>query len=130
MRRDLDALTSAAADWSGLRVCVAGIGIAGFAAADALLSVGAEVVVIDSGDGDKQRERATILEILGADVRLGSSESAPDDTDVYVVSPGIPPHAAIITSAIARGIPLWGELEVAWRGAAEEAGSLKVRAAP
>ncbi|MEK9738035.1 MAG: UDP-N-acetylmuramoyl-L-alanine--D-glutamate ligase [Candidatus Nanopelagicales bacterium] len=115
MRRDLDTLTSASADWSGLRVCVAGIGIAGFAAADALLSVGAEVVVIDSGEGDKQRERAAILEILGADVRLGSAESAPDETDVYVVSPGIPPHAAIITSALGRGIPLWGELEVAWR---------------
>jgi UDP-N-acetylmuramoylalanine--D-glutamate ligase len=115
LRRDLDTLTSASADWSGLRVCVAGIGIAGFAAADALLSVGAEVVVIDSGEGDKQRERAAILEILGADVRLGSAESAPDETDVYVVSPGIPPHAAIITSALGRGIPLWGELEVAWR---------------
>jgi UDP-N-acetylmuramoylalanine--D-glutamate ligase len=115
LRRDLDTLTSASADWSGLRVCVAGIGIAGFAAADALLSVGAEAVVIDSGEGDKQRERAAILEILGADVRLGSAESAPDETDVYVVSPGIPPHAAIITSALGRGIPLWGELEVAWR---------------
>jgi UDP-N-acetylmuramoylalanine--D-glutamate ligase len=94
---------------------VAGIGIAGFAAADALLDLGAQVTVIDSGDGDKQRERATILEILGADVRLGSADSCADDTDVYVVSPGIPPHASIIRSAIERGIPLWGELELAWR---------------
>jgi UDP-N-acetylmuramoylalanine--D-glutamate ligase len=94
---------------------VAGIGIAGFAAADALLDLGAQVTVIDSGDGDKQRERATILEILGADVRLGSADSCADGSDVYVVSPGIPPHASVIRSAIERGIPLWGELELAWR---------------
>jgi UDP-N-acetylmuramoylalanine--D-glutamate ligase len=115
LSRDLSALTSSASEWSGLRVTVAGIGIAGFAAADALLDLGAQVTVIDSGDGDKQRERATILEILGADVRLGSADSCADDTDVYVVSPGIPPHASIIRSAIDRGIPLWGELELAWR---------------
>ena len=115
MSTSLAALTSSSADWSGLRACVAGIGIAGFAAADALLDLGAQVTVIDGGDGDKQRERATILEILGADVRLGDDSSAPDDSDVYVVSPGIPPHAPIIRSAIERGIPLWGELELAWR---------------
>ncbi len=115
LRRDLAPLVSSESDWAGLRVCVAGIGIAGFAAADALLSVGADVTVIDSGDGEKQRERATILEILGAEVRLGCGDSCADDTDVYVASPGIPPHAEIITSALSRDIPVWGELEVAWR---------------
>ena len=115
MRRSLSSLTSSAADWDGLRATVAGIGVAGFAAADALLDLGARVTVIDAGDGDKQRERAAILEILGADVRLGDHSSCADDTDVYVVSPGIPPHATTIRSAQDRGIPMWGELELAWR---------------
>lgn len=115
LSRDLTDLTSSSADWSGLRATVAGIGIAGFAAADALLDLGAQVTVIDAGDGEKQRERGTILEILGADIRLGDDSSCADDTDVYVVSPGIPPHAPIIRSAVERGIPLWGELELAWR---------------
>ena len=120
MRRDLAALTSSAADWSGLRACVAGIGIAGFAAADALLAVGAEVTVLESGDDDAKRERAAILETLGAAVRLGTSESAGDNADVYVVSPGIRPAAEIITSALERAIPVWGELELAWRMRAPE----------
>ncbi len=115
MRRDLSPLTSAEADWSGLRATVAGIGIAGFAAADALLSVGAEVTVIDSGRGERQAERAAVLETLGAQVRLGSTDSAPDEADVYVVSPGISPLAPVIGSALERGIPVWGELELAWR---------------
>ncbi|MEX1209503.1 MAG: UDP-N-acetylmuramoyl-L-alanine--D-glutamate ligase [Candidatus Nanopelagicales bacterium] len=121
MSIDLAALTSSSSDWSRLRVSVAGIGVAGFAAADALLDLGAQVTVIDSGDGDKQRDRAAILEILGADVHLGSPDSCADDTDVYVVSPGIAPHAPIIGSAIERGIVLWGELELAWRIRAPEA---------
>ena len=115
MRRDLAALTSPAADWEGLRAYVAGIGIAGFAAADALMSVGADVVVLDSGDGPGQQERAQVLRTLGADVRLGTTASAGDDADVFVVSPGIPPRAAVVQEAGARQIPLWGELELAWR---------------
>lgn len=115
LRRDLSTLRDAESDWSGLRACVAGLGIAGFAAADALLQAGADVLVIDSGDTERQRERGQILEVLGATVRIGSSESCPDDTDVYVVSPGIQPRAEIITSAQHRGIPVWGELELAWR---------------
>ena len=88
MRRALTDLTSSEADWTGLRAYVAGIGIAGFAAADALLSVGADVVVLDAGDSPGQQERARILETLGAAVRLGTTESAGDDADVFVVSPG------------------------------------------
>jgi UDP-N-acetylmuramoylalanine--D-glutamate ligase len=114
-RRELRDLVHAQSDWRGLRACVAGLGIAGFAAADALLDVGAEVLVIDSGDSERQRERGQILEVLGATVRLGSSDSCPDDTDVYIVSPGIIPTAAICESARSRGIPIWGELELAWR---------------
>ena len=115
MTRDLSGLVSSASDWSGVRAVVAGIGIAGFAAADALLDVGADVTVMDSGNGDRQRERAAVLEILGADVRLGDNTSAPPDTDVYIVSPGIAPHAHVIVSAQQRDIPIWGELELAWR---------------
>ena len=115
MTRGLASLTSAQADWTGLRATVAGIGVAGFAAADALLAVGADVTVIDSGVGDRQAERASVLEVLGAEVRLGSPESAPDDCDVYVVSPGISPLSPVVVSALQRRIPVWGELELAWR---------------
>lgn len=57
-------------DWSSIRVCVVGLGIAGFAAADALIQMNAQVVVLDANPGEKQRERATLLEILGAEIFL------------------------------------------------------------
>ncbi|HEY3535177.1 MAG TPA: UDP-N-acetylmuramoyl-L-alanine--D-glutamate ligase, partial [Pedococcus sp.] len=57
----LDGLTSAEADWSGLRVVVAGLGVSGFAAADALHERGAVVVAVDGADpaqGTALAERA------------------------------------------------------------------------
>ncbi len=101
-------------DWSGVRVVVAGIGIAGFSCADALLERNAEVVVIDDQDGPSQRNKAQILEVLGATVRLGDGRTLPE-ADLLVVSPGLPPGSPVIRSAQARDMPVWGELELAWR---------------
>ena len=102
-------------DWSTWRVTVAGIGIAGYAAADALMQLGAAVTVVDGADGADQRERADILGTLGARVLLGHDGGVPEDTDLLVVSPGLRPSAPIIVDAQDRGLPVWGELELAWR---------------
>jgi UDP-N-acetylmuramoylalanine--D-glutamate ligase len=102
-------------DWSGLRVGVVGIGIAGFAAADALLALGARVTAVDAAQGARQQERAEVLSTLGAEVRLGDGDTLPDGLDLLVVSPGLPPRAAVVRAAQAAGVPVWGELELAWR---------------
>ncbi len=107
-------------DWPSLRVAVAGLGIAGFACADALLQRGARVVVVDDKQGAEQRNKAQILELLGADVRLGDGHWLPE-ADLLVVSPGLPPSAPITTAALAAGMPVWGELELAWRLRAPDA---------
>jgi UDP-N-acetylmuramoylalanine--D-glutamate ligase len=102
-------------DWSRVHVVVAGIGVAGFAAADHLVHLGARVTVIDAADGDRQRERADILDVIGVTVRLGDGDTLPADADVLVVSPGLPPGASVIRAALDRAVPVWGELELAWR---------------
>ena len=102
-------------DWSAVHAVVAGIGVAGFAAADHLVHLGARVTVIDGADGERQRERADILEVVGATVRLGDGDTLPDVADVLVVSPGLPPRSPVIRAAQETGVPVWGELELAWR---------------
>jgi UDP-N-acetylmuramoylalanine--D-glutamate ligase len=102
-------------DWGGLHVAVAGIGVAGFAAADALLSLGARVTAFDAGAGPRQQERGQVLDVLGATVRLGDGDTLPEAVDLLVVSPGLPPQAPVIAAAQASGVPVWGELELAWR---------------
>jgi UDP-N-acetylmuramoylalanine--D-glutamate ligase len=106
---------SRTSDWTSVHAVVAGVGVAGFAAADQLVHLGARVTVIDAADGDKQRERAQVLEVIGAAIRLGDGDTLPDGADLLVVSPGLPPRSTVIRAAQAAGVPVWGELELAWR---------------
>jgi UDP-N-acetylmuramoylalanine--D-glutamate ligase len=103
-------------DWSGVRAVVAGFGVSGFAAADNLTHLGAAVTALDESADGKQ-EQATLLEVLGAEVRLGAgvTEALPEDADVLVVSPGWRPTAPLLVQARERGVPVWGEVELAWR---------------
>ncbi|MDC5697861.1 UDP-N-acetylmuramoyl-L-alanine--D-glutamate ligase [Intrasporangium calvum] len=110
-------LTHRDADWSGLRVLVVGLGISGFAAADALAERGARVTAVSRDTTDVITERATILDILGVDVRLGPEHvvEPPDGTELIITSPGVPPHDPLMLAAATRGLPVWGEVELAWR---------------
>jgi UDP-N-acetylmuramoylalanine--D-glutamate ligase len=104
--------------WDGVRAVVAGFGVSGFAAADNLLHLGAAVTALDESPGDEERqEKAELLRVLGADVRLGTGETArlPEEVDVLVTSPGWKPSAPLLAQARDRGIPIWGEVELAWR---------------
>ena len=100
-----------------MRAVVLGIGVSGFAAADNLTHLGAQVTVLAESANDVQREKATLLEVLGAEVRIreGASADLPDEVDLLVTSPGVPPSAPAIVAAGSRGVPVWGEVELAWR---------------
>ena len=95
---------------------VAGFGVSGFAAADNLNHLGATVTALDER-ADGKEQQAELLEVLGATIRLGEGATAtlPDDVDVVVTSPGWKPSAPLLAQARARGIPIWGEVELAWR---------------
>ncbi len=106
--------------WAGVRALVTGFGVSGAAAADTLQHLGADVVVVDERApeaGSEAEERATILQTLGADLRLGAGASAtlPDDRDLVVTSPGWRPDSPLLVEAAGRGLPVWGEVELAWR---------------
>jgi UDP-N-acetylmuramoylalanine--D-glutamate ligase len=104
-------------DWSEVRVVVAGFGVSGYAAADNLTFLGARVTALDESEEGDRRERADLLESLGATIRLGPGSTAvlPDDVDLVVTSPGWAPSAPLLAQAAERGIPVWGEVELAWR---------------
>lgn len=103
--------------WHQATVVVAGLGTSGFAAADGLLDLGAQVLVLDDSDTAANVEKATVLEMLDATVRLGPGATAqlPDEVDLVVTSPGWRPSAPLLAQARLRQIPIWGEVELAWR---------------
>ncbi len=118
----LAGLTSWDSDWSGLRVVVTGIGKTGFSAADTLAELGARVVVVASSDDDAARHAADTLKIVGVrDVILGPEPSAGlplvdgEAAELVVTSPGYKPSHPLLAAAAAADIPIWGDVELAWR---------------
>ncbi len=115
-------LTSWDAPWQGLKVVVAGLGLSGFAAADTLIELGAEVVVADDKDSPENQQKADTLKIVGAaDVVLGEGamDSLPmvggKTPDVVITSPGLRPTLGILADAVAQRVQIWGDVELAWR---------------
>ena len=102
--------------WSTTRFVVTGFGRAGYACVDSLLQAGAEhVVAFEDRDTPELQEQAQVLRTLGADVRLGTKAFLPDDAEVVVTSPGWRPETPVFVEAAERGIPVWSEIELAWR---------------
>jgi UDP-N-acetylmuramoylalanine--D-glutamate ligase len=86
---------------------VVGIARSGVAAARALLARGEEVVAVDAG-------RPPVPE--GIEARLGVDGVAElERARAVVKSPGVPGHAPVVVAARERGLPVLGELELAWR---------------
>jgi UDP-N-acetylmuramoylalanine--D-glutamate ligase len=96
--------------WAGRRVVVAGAGASGEAAARALLRLGARVTVVDR----VASARTEALGAAGACVALGA-DVPPGGTEVVVVSPGWRPDAPLLVAAVAAGVEVIGEVELAWR---------------
>ncbi|MDR0436195.1 MAG: UDP-N-acetylmuramoyl-L-alanine--D-glutamate ligase [Propionibacteriaceae bacterium] len=103
--------------WAEAKVVVAGLGAAGFASADALLEVGAQVLAVDDSASETVADRAALLEVLGAQIRIGpgSSQLLDVDADLVIASPGWHPGQPLLRQAAARGVPIWGDIELAWR---------------
>ncbi|MDY6055564.1 UDP-N-acetylmuramoyl-L-alanine--D-glutamate ligase [Micrococcus sp.] len=110
------------AGWRGLRVVVTGLGVSGFSAADTLVELGAVVVVVDGRDSPENRAKADTLRIVGvADVLLSEEAAttlplvAGEPADLVVTSPGWRPDQPLLMAAHAAGLPIWSDVELAWR---------------
>src|SRR5690606_4836983 len=93
--------------------CVAGLGVSGIAAARALAGRGERVVVVESGDGERQRAAAAELSGRGVEVRFGPL--ALPEGAARLVTTGWAPHHPLIAAALAAGVEVVGEVELAWR---------------
>ncbi|MEN2418615.1 UDP-N-acetylmuramoyl-L-alanine--D-glutamate ligase [Streptomyces rimosus] len=104
-----------ALDLAGQHVTVAGLGVSGVPAARALAGLGAVVTVVNGSDGERERAQAAPLEELGITVRLGDGDTLPEGTDLVVTTPGWKPTSPLFQAAEAAGVPVWGDVELAWR---------------
>jgi len=97
---------------------VVGLARSGEAAAFALRERGEEVIGCDASPtrDAKLLEVAGRLSRAGVEIHLDASgEALAARAGTLVKSPGVPQHAPVVIAARARGVPVLGELELAWR---------------
>ncbi|WP_291377658.1 UDP-N-acetylmuramoyl-L-alanine--D-glutamate ligase [Demequina sp.] len=91
---------------AGARVLVLGMGIAGLSTVAALSDLGAEAVTVDSNGA------ADHPSVEGLDLAT---------FDVVMASAAFSPHSDAVVSCLASGLPVWSEMEFAWRVRATDA---------
>ena len=104
-------------DLQGKKVLVVGTGISGVAAANLLYEQGAQIVLLESNTKLTPQEIAARFDgKTEYDLILGDlPEKAMDSLDLAVLSPGVPTDLPFVEAMQERGIPIWGEIELAYR---------------
>jgi UDP-N-acetylmuramoylalanine--D-glutamate ligase len=99
-----------------LPVLVIGLARTGLATARFLAGAGARVRAVDRRSAEELGGAVDELASLAAEVRLGDDDPAALDGIALVVpSPGVPADGALLGAAVARGIPIASEIELAAR---------------
>ncbi len=101
---------------AGRKVLVVGLARSGMAAAEYALAAGARVAVTDVKTAEQLGPAAASLAERGVRLELGTcGELAFEGAELVVVSPGVPSNLPGIMRARQSGVPVWGEVELAWR---------------
>lgn len=96
------------------KVLVFGSGISGIAAAGLLVKKGKEVILYD---GNESLDKEKLKEQLAADceIILGElTEEVMQTLEMTVMSPGVPVDLPVVNRMREMGIPIWGEIELAY----------------
>ena len=104
-------------DLKGKKVLVFGAGKSGIGAADLLGSAGAQPVIYD-GNADLDKE--VVLHKTNGKYTPGIwagdfPERALGSLDLVVLSPGVPTDLPLVKSFYEKGLPVWSEVELAYR---------------
>ena len=99
----------------GKKILVVGLARSGTGAANLLSMAGAHVTITDKRSRSSLEEH---INNLSADVRIvtdGNPEEVFNEADLILVSPGVPLYIPPLANARAMGIPVIGELELAYQ---------------
>jgi UDP-N-acetylmuramoylalanine--D-glutamate ligase len=103
-------------DFARKRVLVVGLARTGVAVSLFAAGYGAVVTATDEKPESALGDTAARLRAAGVKLELGGHPaSAFLDQDLIVVSPGVPANLPPLVLARVGGIPVWSEVELAWR---------------
>jgi len=98
-------------DLSGAAVLVAGARVTGRAILAALTPLGARATLTD----DSPSALTAFAQNGVAVIDPANAAEKIAEFDLVVTSPGLPPTAPVLVAAAAAGVPVWGDVELAWR---------------
>jgi UDP-N-acetylmuramoylalanine--D-glutamate ligase len=96
---------------AGARVLVAGAGVTGRSVLRVLEPLGVRADLTDDRVSVLQSSAFSGLRVIDAEAAAGRIA----DYDVVITSPGLPPDNRVLTAAAGAGVPVWGDVELAWR---------------
>lgn len=97
------------------KVMVVGTGISGIGSAKLLNKVGANVILYDGNETLTESDVLNKLEGCKAEIIIGKlEEKVVKSIDLLVISPGVPIDSEIVLKFQKAGIPVWGEIELAY----------------
>jgi UDP-N-acetylmuramoylalanine--D-glutamate ligase len=103
-------------DLEGKRVMVVGLARTGLVTALFSAAYGAKVTATDDRSERELGETAARLREAGVALEAGGiREESFLAQDLIVVSPGVPANIPALAAARKKGIPVWSEIELAWR---------------
>jgi UDP-N-acetylmuramoylalanine--D-glutamate ligase len=101
---------------AGKNILVVGLGITGVAVARFLMNRGAAVTITDQASEEALTSYLPSIRNLGIRTEFGHHHlSTFKSADLIVLSPGVPHLIPPIKKANAKGVPVWGEIELASR---------------
>lgn len=103
-------------DLKDKKVLVVGTGISGIGAAALLCNQGADVILYDENEKVSEGEVAKKLpEGVTPEIITGKlTEQKKNSVNLVVISPGVPIDSPIVEEYKTMGVPVWGEIELAY----------------
>ena len=103
-------------DLGGKKVLVVGLARTGIATALFCAERGARVTATEARPEAEIVETAAKLRAVGVTLELGGHRAETFvEQDLIVPSPGVPPLMPALAAARVIGVPVWSEIELAWR---------------
>lgn len=103
-------------NYEGKTVLVVGGGVSGIAACRFLLKKGSKIILSDNKNAEIMLQNKNIASLVKKGVQLLAENTIPDmvSWDLVVVSPGVPLHIPLLNISREAGIPIIGEIEMAY----------------
>ena len=102
-------------DFDGKTFAVLGMARSGLACAEVLTQLGAQVRLYDGKPAEDLTQAIAAARALGIEPNVGGVPVDYSGLEALITSPGVPRQSPVLQEAVARGVPVWSEIEAAYR---------------